>query len=100
MWIVGFKGKSIWIGGRMRKWEVEQIDPSVSDVACVVVTTPDAWRVADVWTTQADAELIAAAPELLWRLKQVLSHMGRPQTIALALAVEGAKELIQRLEGE
>jgi len=52
--------------------------------------------IADVWTSEADAQLLAAAPELLEQLKQLV-HLAERNEPGL-FCIEAAKALISKLE--
>lgn len=101
----------------MRRWTVKQVNSShyYSDVIIAEENSSDIGYecIADVWSpngspstlrsewsTYADAQLLAAAPELLERLKQLIDLSDGRNPICLALAIKEAQELISKLEGD
>lgn len=84
----------------MRRWEVRDLGLGCLDIVQRLDNGMIEYFIADVWTDNADAQLLAAAPELLERLKQLIDLSDGRNPICLALAIKGAQELIDKLEGD
>lgn len=85
----------------MRLWTVKQVNSShyYSDVIIAEENSSDIGYecIADVWSTDADAQLLAAAPELLERLKEVVALLDE---FLCDGETKEAEALIQRLEAD